>query len=141
MEKMRHFLGSRSAVGIMPPSAGAESRSIFHIDSSQDLNQEMQDCYQGIEEFRSAMKNLDGAGTHLTESLAQVLRGTNYQRLGEQLSGSFREVYGSQGSIRFLEQLKEMETMLLGVEFPREGSPEELRMLYAQVSGFQVGEE
>ena len=119
----------------MMPPAGAESRSVFHINSNSDLNQEMQDCYQGIEEFRSAMKNLDGAGTHLTESLAQMLRGTNYQRVGEQLSGSFREVYGSQGSIRFLEQLKEMEAMLLGAEFPREGSQEELRMVCAQVSG------
>ena len=117
-------------------SAGTESRSIFHISNSpaDNLNQDIRDCYQGIEEFRSAMKNMDGAGTHLTESLAQVLRGTRYQSMGDQLAGGFREVYGSQGSQRFLEQLQDMETMLLGSELPRDGGQEEMRMLYAQVS-------
>ena len=60
-----------------PPSS--ESHSIFHINnnfSEEGLGQEMRDCYQGIQEFRSAMKNLDGAGTHLTESLAQVSNST-----------------------------------------------------------------
>ena len=151
MEKMRHFLGSRSAVGTMPappppppppPPTTAESRSIFRVDGGgggcdSELGQEMRDCYQGLEEFRSALRNLDGAGTLLTESLTRALRGTRYQRVGEQLAGSFREVYGSQGSLRFLEQLKEMEAMLLGAEFPREGGgqEEELRAVYAQVSG------
>lgn len=127
----RHILGSRSA-GM---STTSEPRSVFHIGSSEDtLNQDMRDCYQGIEEFRSAMRNLDGAGTHLTESLAQALRGTDYQKVGEQLAGGFREVYGSQQMQHSLEQLKDMESMLLSLETRCKAGQEDPKLVYAQVS-------
>lgn len=114
----------------MPPLS--EPRSVFHIGSEENLSQNMQDCCQGLEEFRSAMKNLDGAGTHLTESLTHVLRGTSYQRVGEQLAGGFREVYGSQQLVQCLEQLKDIESMLLALEMRNGAGQEELRTLCAQ---------
>ncbi|PVD20706.1 hypothetical protein C0Q70_18865 [Pomacea canaliculata] len=127
----RHILGSRSA-GM---STTSEPRSVFHIGSSEDtLNQDMRDCYQGIEEFRSAMRNLDGAGTHLTESLAQALRGTDYQKVGEQLAGGFREVYGSQQMQHSLEQLKDMESMLLSLETRCKAGQEDPKLVYAQTT-------
>lgn len=137
MEKMKHLLGSRTSVG-MPPGGAAESHSVFHIGHTDldvsVLTQEMRDCYQGIEEFRSAMRNMDGAGTHLTESLAQVLRGTAYQRVGEQLSTGFRDMYGSQCSQQFLNQLQDMESQLLKQQVPSDASQEDLKILCAQTS-------
>ncbi|KAL8619533.1 hypothetical protein ACOMHN_011884 [Nucella lapillus] len=137
MDKMRHILSSRSAVGMMAPVGGAtESRSVFHINnkaaaSEENVGVELRDCYQGIEEFRSALRNLDGAGTQLTESLGRVLRGTQYQRVGEQVAGGFREVYGSQGSQRFLGQLQDMEALLKSSDLPSDGG-EDVRRVYAQ---------
>jgi hypothetical protein len=79
MEKMKNLLGSWSAGNIPPPPPGGasgDSCTVFPPPSSDlsTLRQEMKDVYQGMEEFCSAMRHLDGAGTHLTESLAQVGR-------------------------------------------------------------------
>jgi hypothetical protein len=63
----------------------------------------------------------------------QVLRGTGYQQMGEQLLSGFREVYGSQCSQQFLEQLRNMEASLLPQQVPPDTAQQDLKVLCAQV--------
>ncbi|XP_048253762.1 uncharacterized protein LOC124113132 [Haliotis rufescens] len=96
------------------PAVGSETRSVFHIDngSNDHLSKEVQECFESVEEFKNAVKNLDGAGTHLTESLTKALKETQHQSIAEDCGVAFREVYACDQTAFVSRQLQDMSSAL-----------------------------
>ncbi|XP_041376904.1 uncharacterized protein LOC121389375 [Gigantopelta aegis] len=106
----KHLFSSRST--------GNDSRSVFHVsaNTNEATSQEVQDCCESIEEFHNAVRNLVGAGTHLTETLTKALKDSSYQCVGDEFAATFREVYSCTQMARWADQMKEMGTLLLNLK-------------------------
>ena len=116
------------------PAGGIEPRSVFHIDNSDHLNKEVQECFESVEEFKNAVKNLDGAGTHLTECLTQALKVSPHQGIGEECGATFREVYASEQGAILSQQLQDMSATLLNMKAKmEEAATEDVTSEYSQV--------
>ena len=115
----------------------SDSRSVFHVGATtggDSTSREVQDCCESIEEFHNAVRNLVGAGTHLTETLTKALKDTTYQCVGDEFAATFREVYSCAQMARCADQMKEMGVLLLSLkEKLDDNRMEDLNKLSAQV--------
>lgn len=118
------------------PAVGSETRSVFHIDngSNDHLSKEVQECFESVEEFKNAVKNLDGAGTHLTESLTKALKETQHQSIAEDCGVAFREVYACDQTAFVSRQLQDMSSALYDLKAKMDdATADNMAAEYAQV--------
>lgn len=117
MESMKKQLlasGNRNISG--------EMQSVFFIKEQVSFLQQVQSCYEGIVEYMDAWKKFDGAGTHLLDSLQNVVKETIFEVVGSETSNAFKSVYVSSNGIDPEGKLKEMENLMVGLKTHLENS-------------------
>lgn len=78
----------------------------------RDFLPDVKSSHDALQNFTEAWRNLDGAGTHLVESLQSSVQGTIYEKIGAECSRSLKRVYSGSEMVEISGKLTEMEGLL-----------------------------